>query len=162
MTFTCRATPLLALFLLGTASCNRDSAPGVLSRPSHVAVSADGQVLVADFHNARVVRFDDKGGVQSSVGSRGFGDDELWGVGDIGVLPSGGFAVVDHARASLDELDTPRPQVKIFGATGQELRVFTTLIGVDSASLPSGLAVSKAGVRRAAMKSAGEGQRVLP
>lgn len=146
MTKYCRAVVLVAVVALATvASCGRDSASG-LSRPCNIDVRADGQVYVADFHNVRVVMFDPKGEVQDAVGSRGFGPGELWGVGDVTTLPDGGFAVINQARASLDDLKTPRPQVKLFGPNGREVRSFSTMVGVDKTSLPTAVAVVPEGL----------------
>ena len=138
---TCRAALLIAFAALAvTSSCARG--PGdVLRRPCNVDVRDNGEVLVSDFHNVRVVVFDPQGQMVTSVGSRGFGQGELWGVGDVAVLPDGGFAVINQARASLDDLSTPRPEVKIFDADGVETAAFSTLLGVDVSSLPTGVAV---------------------
>ncbi len=132
---------LVAVTALVTASsCTRE--PGAaLSRPCNIDVRPDGQVFVSDFHNVRVVVFDPQGHLVDAVGSRGFGESELWGVGDVAALPDGGFAVINQARASLDDLKTPRPEIKIFDAMGREARAFSTLVGVDKTSLPTAVAV---------------------
>lgn len=146
MTRYCRTAVLVSLIALATlASCARDSASG-LSRPCNIDVRADGQIFVSDFHNVRVVMFDPQGAPLNAVGSRGFGPGELWGVGDVTTMPGGGFAVINQARASLDDLKTPRPQIKIFGKDGLEVRSFSTMVGVDKTSLPTAITVVPEGL----------------
>lgn len=143
------ATPLLlALALLTAGGCRR--APRHLNRPNVVAVAANGDVLVSDLQNARVVRFDSRGAFLRSYGGRGIGHGELWRPWGIAELAGGEIVVVNHSLRTLDDPNSFRREVKVFRADGGELRAFAAQPPGDAvagwpedvATVPEGLVVA--------------------
>lgn len=93
--------------LLLLAGCAESS----LSRPNAVALS-EGLIHVSDFHNQRIVTFDEDGRFVSTVGQKGLSGDGLWGVW--GLLADGDTLHVLNLRPTSRKDDTSILEVKTF------------------------------------------------
>ena len=94
----------MLLFLLG---CGETS----LSRPN-AAVLADGLIHVSDFHNQRIVTFDEDGRFVSTIGKKGLSGDGLWEVW--GLLADGSSLHVLNTRPTSRDNNTSIVEVKTF------------------------------------------------
>lgn len=102
--------------------------PKMLSRPSGVAVSADGaRVYVADVggvqlkeeHRVRV--FDGRTGAHLfDFGKRGSGDGEFNFARDVAIAPNGRVYVVDSGNFRIQVFDRDGKFVKTFGSVGRQ------------------------------------------
>ena len=94
----------MLLLLLGCAETS-------LSRPN-AAVLADGLIHVSDFHNQRIVTFDEDGRFVSTIGKKGLSGDGLWEVW--GLLADGNMLHVLNTRPTSRDDKTPLVEVKTF------------------------------------------------
>jgi len=92
------------LLLLGCAETS-------LSRPN-AAVLADGLIHVSDFHNQRIVTFDEDGRFVSTIGRKGLSGDGLWEVW--GLLADGADLHVLNTRPISHDNDDSIVEVKTF------------------------------------------------
>jgi len=90
-------------------------------------MAANGDVLVSDMQNARIVRFEAGGAFVGSYGGRGIGHGELWRPWGVTELADGAIAVVNHSLATLDDPNSFRRQVKLFEPSGEERLAFPAL-----------------------------------
>lgn len=82
-----------------------------LSRPNAVALS-EGRVHVSDFHNQRIVTFDEDGRFLSTAGRKGLTGDGLWEVW--GLLADGDVLHVLNLRPTSRNDDTSVLEIKTF------------------------------------------------
>ena len=94
----------MLLLLLGCAETS-------LSRPN-AAVLADGLIHVSDFHNQRIVTFDEDGRFVSTIGKEGLSGDGLWEVW--GLLADDSMLHVLNTRPTSRDDKTPLVEVKTF------------------------------------------------
>ena len=83
-----------------------------LNRPNAVALSEDGRIHVSDFHNQRIVTFDEDGRFESTSGQRGLSGDGLWEVW--GLLSDGSDLHVLNLRPTSRKDSTPMLEIKTF------------------------------------------------
>ena len=76
-------------------------AAGQLQGPRGLAVDAQGNILVADAMNHRVVVFDPAGTVVRTIGSRGSGDNQLYEPSGVAVDAAGNIYVADTWNARI-------------------------------------------------------------
>lgn len=119
-----RPCVLLALTLSLTGiHCSKAPQPQ-LSRPNFARLDTEGNLLVADFGNNRVVRFDPSGKLLNTLGHKGIGRGQLWQIWGVKPLSDGRIAVVNHRLKSLDNQNSLYREVKVLSAKGRELMAF--------------------------------------
>ena len=82
-----------------------------LNRPNAVALSGT-LIHVSDFHNQRIVTFDEDGGFVSTMGRKGLSGDGLWEVW--GLVAEGNDLHVLNQRPTSHQDDTPILEIKTF------------------------------------------------
>ncbi len=141
-------TPLVCLLMLSLAvsviGCDsgRDRS---FNRPNVATIDSRGHLLVNDFQNSRIVRFDSAGRYLGEFGRRGLGKGHLWRVWGLASLADGGVALVNHSRLDQEAEDQERAyhrEVKVFGPDGTERFAFPALpTGEQETGWPEEIAV---------------------
>ncbi len=116
--------PWLAAAAALLVACAPDAGP-TLRRPNGVALTAEGQLLVSDFQNARVARFGADGRFISAHASRGLGEGRIWQAWGLAAQPGGGFVVVDHLLDDVESQTSYLRLAKVFDAQGRQVASFS-------------------------------------
>ncbi|MFT4037245.1 MAG: NHL repeat-containing protein [Thermomicrobiales bacterium] len=112
------------------------SGPGQFSTPAGLAVTRSGDLLIADYQNARIQRLSPEGRYLTEWGTPGDGPGELSGPLGLALGSSGDVFVTDSANA----------RVQVFSADGIPLRAWGERgEGPGEFLLPGGIAVDSAG-----------------
>lgn len=102
-----------------------------------VAVSASGELYIADYDNGDIVGFDSSGAQNLLFGSEGSGPGEFYEPAGLAVDAAGNLWVADGGNNRIEEFTADGTYICQFGSAGA---------GDDEFDLPGGLTVSSVGV----------------
>jgi RHS repeat-associated protein len=109
---------------------------GQFDHPADVAVTAGGQLLVADFENDRIQRFDSDGEYVGQFGTTGEGNGELDRPAALAVAPNGDILVGESMNDRVQRFDATGAYLGQFGGWGE---------GTGELRNPEGIAIEPDG-----------------
>ena len=120
---------------IGAASKNKGSqSPGVLNKPTNVAIDPEGRLYVSDTLNSRIQVFENSGRFLRAIGTSGSGPGTLFRPKGIAIDCDGHIWVADTGQSRIQVFDQQGHLLAYFGHRGDLPGQFV---------LPSGLFVDK-------------------